>query len=132
MTSSELERPTEMTDRRNIFDRFAETTARVVGEALFFTVAFGAVLIWVPTVAVFHSIDTRQLVLNTLTSVVAFLLIALLQNSVRRNDEALHRKLDTLAATLAVQMRHELSADSEALRRAIAELDAAVGLEERI
>jgi low affinity Fe/Cu permease len=121
-----------MENRRSVFDRFAETTARVVGEALFFTVAFGAVIVWVPTVAIFHSLDTWQLVLNTLTSVVAFLLIALLQNSVRRNDEALHRKLDTVAAALAAQLRHELSADADGLRRAVGELEAAVGLEERI
>jgi low affinity Fe/Cu permease len=121
-----------MNDRRSIFDRFAERTARVVGEAVFFTLAFGAVVVWVPTIVLFHSVDTWQLVLNTLTSVVAFLLIALLQNSVRRNDEALHRKLDTVAAALAAQLRHELSADADGLRRAVGELEAAVGLEERI
>ena len=46
-------------------------------------------------------IDTWQLVINTLTSVLAFLLIALLQNSERRYDEALHRKIDAIAAGLA-------------------------------
>jgi len=39
------------------------------------------VAVWVPTIFLFHSVDTWQLVLNTVTSVLAFLLIALLQNS---------------------------------------------------
>jgi low affinity Fe/Cu permease len=60
-----------------------------------------AVLIWMPTIFLFRSVDTWQLMINTLTSVLAFLLIALLQNSERRYDEALHDKVDALAAGLA-------------------------------
>jgi low affinity Fe/Cu permease len=71
-------------------------------------------------------------VLNTFTSVVAFLLIALLQNSERRNDRALHRKLDTLAAALAAQMRHEMNHDVSELERSVVELEAAVKLEQQI
>jgi hypothetical protein len=59
------------------------------------------VVIWLPTILIFSSVDTWQLVINTMTSVLAFLLIALLQNSERRYDEALHRKIDALAAGVA-------------------------------
>ena len=124
--------PSEIGDERDVFDRFAETSSSVAGQAAFFAVAMVLVIAWVPLVLVFHSVDTWQLVLNTVTSVTAFLLIALLQNSERRNDRALHRKLDTLAAALAAQLRHELHADPSALERSARELEAAVQLERRI
>ncbi|MFL5869705.1 MAG: low affinity iron permease family protein, partial [Solirubrobacterales bacterium] len=87
------------------------------------------------TIALFESVDTWQLVINTMTSVLAFLLIALLQNSERRYDEALHQKIDALAAGVADLMDTEAAranGDSERLRRDLEELRAAVGLEERM
>ena len=62
----------------------------------------------------------------------AFLLIALLQNSERRNDRALHRKLDALAAGQALQLRQMVHRDDDELRDGIAELEAAIGLESEI
>ena len=124
------ERPTSMRTGRGIFDRFAESSSRIVGRAAFFTLAFVVILAWMPLVAVFESVDTWQLVLNTLTSVVAFLLIALLQNSERRNDAAVQEKLDTIATALAVHLReHEFS---ERAGRAVDELEASVKLERDI
>jgi low affinity Fe/Cu permease len=66
------------------------------------------VITWMPAVVIFNSIDTWQLVINTATSVLAFLLIALLQNSERRYDEAFHHKMDAVAAGLADLMEHRL------------------------
>jgi ABC-type multidrug transport system fused ATPase/permease subunit len=82
----------------NRFDRFAEAVSQFVSQGVFFTAAVIVVLLWLPTILFISSIDTWQLVINTLTSVLAFLLIALLQNSERRYDDALHRKIDTIAA----------------------------------
>jgi hypothetical protein len=66
--------------------------------------------------------------------VLAFLLIALLQNSERRYDDALPEKIDALAAALADLMEHESQPDGdpELLARHIDELRAAVQLEERL
>ena len=114
------------------FDRFAETSTQFVSHGLFFTICLAAVVIWLPTLAFFHSVDTWQLVINTFTSVLAFLLIALLQNSERRYDEALHRKIDVLAAALADLMQHELEKDPELLRRHLEDLRAVVRLEEDV
>jgi low affinity Fe/Cu permease len=116
---------------RAAFDRFAEGVSRFVSKGVFFTLALVAVLIWTPTIFLFESVDTWQLVINTLTSVLAFLLIALLQNSERRYDEALHAKVDALAAGLADLMEHQADPDPEHLARHIEELRAAVGLERR-
>jgi low affinity Fe/Cu permease len=129
-----------MTDARatsppSRFDRLAEGASRFVSRAGFFTVSLVVVVIWMPTIIVFDSVDTWQLVINTMTSVLAFLLIALLQNSERRYDEALHRKIDALAEGVADLMEDEANrsnGDSERLRRDLAELRAAVGLEERL
>ena len=124
-----FERPTHIGQERTRFDRFAEVSAALVGRAAFFTAAVVLVLLWLPLIVVFRSIDTWQLVLNTVTSVVAFWLIALLQNTERRNDRALHRKLDALAAALAAS---KASLDDPRLNEPIHELRAAVKLEEQI
>jgi low affinity Fe/Cu permease len=87
------------------------------------------VLLWIPLIAVFESVDTWQLVINTATSVIAFLLIALLTNTERRGDRALHRKLDIVAVALADLMT---SQDDDRLSNSIDELRAAVKLEEQM
>ena len=114
---------------RHAFDRFAEGASRFVSKGAFFTISVVVVAIWTPTILVFQNVDTWQLVINTLTSVLAFLLIALLQNSERRYDEALHQKIDALAAALADLMEHQAEGDKKVLERHIAELRGAVGLE---
>jgi low affinity Fe/Cu permease len=127
------ERPRDIGDQQTRFDRFAEAASRFVSEAAFFTISAILVAVWVPTIWLFHSVDTWQLVLNTVTSVLAFLLIALLQNSERRYDRALHVKVDALAAALAVVIRHQAAHDDadEDLNDVVVELEAAIGLEER-
>jgi low affinity Fe/Cu permease len=119
-------------DRRSAFDRFAEASSRFVSRGPFFALSLIVVLLWMPTIAVFDSVDTWQLVINTATSILAFLLVALLQNSERRKDEATHAKLNALAAGLAALMRHAADGDETALRHHERELRASVGLEERI
>jgi low affinity Fe/Cu permease len=124
-----LERPTQMGQRRGRFDRLAEVSAWFVGRAAFFATSVIVVVLWMPLIAVFESVDTWQLVINTTTSVIAFLLIALLTNTERRGDQALHRKLDVVAVALAQLMA---SQDDDRLRESIEELRAAVKLEEQI
>jgi low affinity Fe/Cu permease len=126
------ERTTQIGDERTQFDRLAEAISRFVSEAAFFAVATLLVVVWVPTIAVFQSVDTWQLVLNTVTSVLAFLLIALLQNSERRYDRALHAKVDALAEGIVVMLRYQAKGDARGLERSLAELESAYGLEERI
>jgi hypothetical protein len=117
---------------RSRFDHFAETASGFVSRAGFFTVSLVAVIIWLPTILLFQSIDTWQLVINTLTSVLAFLLIALLQNSERRYDLALHEKIDAIAAGLADLMEYQRDPDPDRLARHIEEIRAAIGLEQRL
>jgi low affinity Fe/Cu permease len=122
-------------ERLNRFDRFAETTSRFVSKGFFFTAAVIVVLLWFPTLLLIPSIDTWQLVINTLTSVLAFLLIALLQNSERRYDDALHQKIDTIATGLAdliERLDERQGPDTEALRKDAARLRESIELERRM
>ena len=77
---------------------------------------------------VFQNLNTWQLVINTATTIVTFLLVALLQNSQRRTEEAVNQKLDALADGLADLMDH-LGKDDPELRKDMQDLRSAVGAE---
>jgi low affinity Fe/Cu permease len=117
----------------NRFDRFAESVSQFVSRGWFFTAAVVVVLLWFPTLLLIPSIDTWQLVINTLTSVLAFLLIALLQNSERRYDEALHTKIDAIAAGLAdvVERIEQREGGDDELREKVESLRESIELERR-
>ena len=110
------------------FDRFAERASDVVSHAGFFLGCVLLVLVWAPSYFAFGSLDTWQLVINTATTIVTFLLVALLQNSQRRNELAMHQKLDALADGLADLMEHVAPQDED-LQRDMQELRRAVGIE---
>ena len=116
---------------RSVFDRFAEASSHFVSTGAFFGISVVLVLLWFPTILLIPSVDTWQLVLNTAVSVLAFVLVALLQNSERRNDLAAHRKLDAIAEGLAELMQHGVDPAASDLRTRAGELRRAVGLEER-
>jgi low affinity Fe/Cu permease len=117
--------------QRSAFDRFAEAASQFVSNGVFFTICLVVVVVWMPTLAIFSSVDTWQLVINTLTSVLAFLLIALLQNTERRYDEALHTKIDEIAEGLA-ELLDKAGADDDGLQRQAEELRASIKLEGRV
>lgn len=114
------------------FDRFAVWAADVVSRAPFFTFCVAMVILWAPTYPLVSNFDTWQLLINTPTTILTFLLVAVLQNSQRRAEQALNVKLDALADGLADLMEHFLPAghDKEAdLADDIADLKRVVGLE---
>jgi low affinity Fe/Cu permease len=82
-----------MSDR---FRRFAQTAADSVGGAWAFALAMTVVLVWACTGPLFGFSDTWQLVINTGTTVVTFLMVFLIQNTQNRDARALHLKLDEL------------------------------------
>ncbi len=111
-----------------VFDRFAEAASEVASHAAFFLACVLLVGVWAPSYFIFHDLNTWQLVINTATTIVTFLLVALLQNSQRRSDEAVHDKLDAIADGLADLMEHISGSDDE-LRRDMRELRDTVGIE---
>src|SRR6266568_56345 len=100
MTRRAVYMPTEVEGRVGFFDRFAGAASIVASRAFFFAACVLLIVIWAPTVA-FLSFDTWQLLINTATTIVTFLLVALLQNSQTRNDQATQHKLNAIADGLA-------------------------------
>jgi low affinity Fe/Cu permease len=102
-----------------------------VSTGAFFGISVVLVVLWFPTIVLIPSVDTWQLVLNTAVSVLAFLLVALLQNSERRSDLAAHRKLDAIAAGLADLMQHGADPAASDLQGRAGDLRRIVGLDDR-
>ena len=89
-----------MGDARDLFARFARTTAHAVGHANAFLFAFLIVLAWAVTGPIFHFSDTWQLVINTGTTIVTFLMVFLIQNTQNRDAKAVQLKLDEMIRAL--------------------------------
>jgi low affinity Fe/Cu permease len=122
------------------FDRFAESAARFVSRAWFFVFCVLLVAIWAPSLPLFKTVDTWQLVINTITTIITFLLVALLQNSQWRENEAANRKLNATADGLADTMeslselmtKMDIPDHCQRLLDEARELRETVGLEKRI
>jgi low affinity Fe/Cu permease len=82
-----------ITDR---FHRFSRRIATIVGNPLSFAAALMVIVVWGITGPLFHFSDTWQLVINTGTTIVTFLMVFLIQNTQNRDAKALHLKLDEL------------------------------------
>ncbi len=78
------------------FRRFAHATAEIVGRPFSFLGAVGLIVAWGLTGPLFHYSDTWQLVINTTTTIVTFLMVFLIQNTQNRDAHAIHLKLDEL------------------------------------
>jgi low affinity Fe/Cu permease len=115
---------------RSRFDSMAERAAQVTSEAPFFMVSLVLLAAWVPTLWILGS-ETSQFLIQTVTAIVTFLLVALLENSQHRSEQAVNIKLNAIAQGIADLMRSHAGEDED-LRDNIARLAATVGLEERV
>ena len=122
--------PSEVTADLSPFDRFAGGASTVVSRAPFFAFCVLLVVIWLPSYFLFRDINTWQLIINTITTIVTFLLVALLQNTQTRSDHAIQQKLNAIADALADLMDAQSGTDRD-VAADIKELRAAVGLEQR-
>ena len=113
-----------------LFDRFASAAAGWVSRAWFFVICVLLVVVWVPSIA-FLDVDTWQLIINTVTTIITFLLVALLQNTQTRSDLAIQHKLNAIADALA-DLMYAGDDDNPRLARDRRELLDAVGLEDRV
>jgi low affinity Fe/Cu permease len=78
------------------FTRFAKRTSTLTGRPVTFIIAVFVILGWAITGPLFHYSDTWQLVINTSTTIITFLMVFLIQNTQNRDTEALQIKLDEL------------------------------------
>ena len=123
--------PSDITSHLSIFDRFASGASRFASRAWFFVLCVLLVLLWAPSILLIGKIDTWQLIINTLTTIVTFLLVALLQNTQKRADDAVQHKLNAIADGLSDVMNHLAGEKTSDLKRDLRELRQAVGLEDR-
>jgi low affinity Fe/Cu permease len=83
-------------DRRSLFGRFAKGVARAMGHPVAFALAVVVILGWALTGPIFGFSDTWQLVINTSTTIVTFLMVFLIQHTQNRDGAAMQLKLDEL------------------------------------
>lgn len=122
--------PSEVSQRVGPFDVFAGMSSRVASRAAFFSFCVLLVVVWAPTIFLLRDIDTWQLIINTVTTIITFLMVALLQNSQTRSDQAVQHKLNAIADGLADLMAYTHSGgEGRDLNRDLVELRTAVGLE---
>jgi len=82
--------------RTSWYSRFAKWAAHYCGRPMVFALAVGVILAWIVTGPLFGFSDTWQLVINTGTTIITFLMVFLIQNTQNRDTEAIQVKLDEL------------------------------------
>jgi low affinity Fe/Cu permease len=92
----------ERTNHRDLFQGFASQASCIVGSKWAFLVAVIVVLAWASVGSYFQYSDTWQLVINTATTIVTFLMVFLIQNTQNRDARAIHLKLDEIIRSIDV------------------------------
>lgn len=122
----------------NIFDRIAKRIAHLMGQPAAFAVACLVIVVWGTLGPVLGYSDTWQLVINTSTTIVTFLMVFLIQNTQNRDSEALHLKIDELlraldaADTRLVDLEERSEQELERLRKRYKDLASHPALEGQI
>jgi low affinity Fe/Cu permease len=79
-----------------LFRKFSRAASHLVGSSWAFILAVLIIVVWAGTGPIFHYSDTWQLVINTATTIITFLMVFLIQNTQNRDAKAIHLKLDEL------------------------------------
>ena len=117
-----------LTGRHSIFDRFAGAVTRLAGTPWAFAVAVFSIVLWAATGPFFHFSGNWQMVVNTGTTIVTFLMVFLIQQSQNKDSLAVHIKLNELlaanelASNRVVAVEDLDEADLETLRQFYCEL----------
>ena len=117
-----------MRPARSVFDRFARWTEHQLGRSFTFALAVLSIVVWWMTGPLFGWSDTWQLVINTGTTIVTFLMVFVIQNAQNRDTQALQLKLDELirvnmaARNSLMGLEEKSEAEVEGIKSALVEL----------
>jgi low affinity Fe/Cu permease len=117
-------------DGRSLFERFVNVSTKLISRAGFFAFCVAVVVVWAVSFPLWKSTTKWELAIHTFTAVLSLLLLVLLENAGRREQEAVQEKLNVLAEGLSALMTSRAEEDPE-LHEAVVKLREAVGLEER-
>lgn len=79
------------------YSKFAKASSRFYGRPIVFVLSVGTILVWIITGPMFNYSNTWQLVINTATTIITFLMVFLIQSTQNRDTEAIQIKLDELS-----------------------------------
>ena len=85
-----------MADRKLWFVHFAQWVSHITGRPIAFLLAFASIVAWAMLGPIFGFSDTWQLVINTATTIITFLMVFVIQNTQNRDTAAMHIKIDEL------------------------------------
>ena len=107
------------------FTRVSTAISVAAGQPITFLLAIGIILVWAITGPIFHFSDTWQLIINTGTTIVTFLMVFLIQNTQNRDAAAMQAKLDELLRAVGkardqfIGVEHLTEREIEMIRRAL-------------
>jgi len=100
-----------MTAKGGWLERMSRQATEWTGSSLAFALALGTIVVWLATGPIFHFSDTWQLVINTGTTVITFLMVFLIQRAQNKDSAAIHLKLNELVAALPGSSNRLISAE---------------------
>lgn len=99
--------------KEDIFTRFSSTMSKVLGHAWVFAAAILALLLWALSGPLLGFSDTWQLIINTSTTIITFLMVFIIQNTQNRDNLALNIKLDALLKSQGLDSRKLMDAEEK-------------------
>lgn len=131
-TGSEL-LPSQVNPRTGAFERITTHVSTVMGKAWFFLLMLLLVIIWAGSFWAFKDLNTWELIINTATTIITFLMVFLIQNTQNRDVKALHHSLNAIAradyAILTAMVNKLPIEEREPFRTAMEEVRQAIGVE---
>lgn len=91
---------TSYNNKGHFFETIAQKATQLTGTSMVFTIALSIIFIWILTGPLFNFSDTWQLVINTGTTIITFLMVFLIQRTQNKDSRAIHLKLNELIASL--------------------------------
>lgn len=102
-----------MAKKQDIFTRFTTKTSEIIGRPWVFTAALAILILWALSGPLLGFSETWQLVINTTTTIITFLMVFIIQNTQNRNDLAVNIKLDKLLEDRGIDSEEILAAEDQ-------------------